>query len=576
MLRYLVMFLFFFLFNISFSYSSQALISLEGLSGKLEKNVLARLSLLTEEEVRNDIFHERVREEVRQGLRVFGYYKPIIHFNMNGKSIPCQILRVKVDPGNPIRIAGNNIVLQGGALSDKDYLILLQKGHPIIGEILDHRKYHNFKADLTILASRKGYFDASMRKSQLLVSEDLYKAFWSIKFNSGSRYRFGKVRILGSTMKEGYLENLLPFHQGDYYSEEMLSELKHRLSSTNYFTSVVVSPNFKNSKRERVVPIDVHVTPHAPNTIETGIGYSTDFGYSLKGSLKKPLLNDLGHNVETNASISILERQVLLSYKIPLIKNITEEYYLFQGGFKNIAMNDSQSFTSKVMASRNRDVTNGWKKEVNLTWRLDRFTKGINTNASMLLYPHIGLNRVRNKESLISNLGNQQQYSLDISSSVFGSSVNFILLQAENVFMRTFLDKHRLMLRGHMGWIESNELHKVPMDLRCFASGDYSIRGYKHKSILQLEKEGQLNSESKIFTGSIEYQYSFFDNWWATCFIDAGKTIQDNHQGNIKTGAGIGVHWQSPVGPIKIEVSRPIKDKNTHGMQFYIGLGPEL
>ncbi|WP_016676258.1 BamA/TamA family outer membrane protein, partial [Yersinia pestis] len=34
--------------------------------------------------------------------------------------------------------------------------------------------------------------------------------------------------------------------------------------------------------------------------------------------------------------------------------------------------------------------------------------------------------------------------------------------------------------------------------------------------------------------------------------------------------------WASPVGPIKLDIAAPIGDNETHGVQFYIGLGPEL
>ena len=45
---------------------------------------------------------------------------------------------------------------------------------------------------------------------------------------------------------------------------------------------------------------------------------------------------------------------------------------------------------------------------------------------------------------------------------------------------------------------------------------------------------------------------------------------------DMRYGAGVGVRWQSPVGPIKLDFAVPVGDKEEHGLQFYIGLGPEL
>ncbi len=44
-------------------------------------------------------------------------------------------------------------------------------------------------------------------------------------------------------------------------------------------------------------------------------------------------------------------------------------------------------------------------------------------------------------------------------------------------------DRHRFVTRGTLGWIETGDFDKVPPDLRFFAGGDRSIRGYKYKSI---------------------------------------------------------------------------------------------
>lgn len=59
-------------------------------------------------------------------------------------------------------------------------------------------------------------------------------------------------------------------------------------------------------------------------------------------------------------------------------------------------------------------------------------------------------------------------------------------------------------------------------------------------------------------------------------FIDTGEAVNDIRKSNFKTGAGFGVRWASPVGPIKLDIARPIGDNEEHGVQFYIGLGPEL
>ncbi len=94
----------------------------------------------------------------------------------------------------------------------------------------------------------------------------------------------------------------------------------------------------------------------------------------MKGT-EKARLNDRGHSLETSASVSAPEQQLDLTYKIPLLKNPLEQYYLLQGGLKNVDLNDTKSVTSKVVASRNWDLSSGWQRAINLTWRWDNFTQ---------------------------------------------------------------------------------------------------------------------------------------------------------------------------------------------------------
>ena len=111
---------------------------------------------------------------------------------------------------------------------------------------------------------------------------------------------------------------------------------------------------------------------------------------------------------------------------------------------------------------------------------------------------------------------------------------------------------------------------------RFFAGGDRSIRGYKYKSIAPKYANGDLKGASKLITGSLEYQYNVTGKWWGAVFVDSGEAVSDIRRSDFKTGTGVGVRWESPVGPIKLDFAVPVADKDEHGLQFYIGLGPEL
>ncbi|VDZ96360.1 outer membrane protein, OMP85 family [Salmonella enterica subsp. enterica] len=109
--------------------------------------------------------------------------------------------------------------------------------------------------------------------------------------------------------------------------------------------------------------------------------------------------------------------------------------------------------------------------------------------------------------------GDSQRYSVDYSNTAWGSDVDFSVLQAQNVWIRTLYDRHRFVMRANLGWIETGDFDKVPPDLRFFAGGDRSIRGYKYKSISPKDSDGNLKGASKLATGSLEYQYNVTGKW---------------------------------------------------------------
>lgn len=97
---------------------------------------------------------------------------------------------------------------------------------------------------------------------------------------------------------------------------------------------MVVAPEFDKSRKTKVLPLHGVVSPRTENTIETGVGYSTDVGPRVRTSWKKPWMNSYGHSLTTSLSLSAPEQQLDFSYKMPLLKNPLEQYYLVQGGFK--------------------------------------------------------------------------------------------------------------------------------------------------------------------------------------------------------------------------------------------------
>lgn len=554
------------------SYADMKL-SIKGLSGELAENVDARISLIPSNKIDNTPYFKRYFEnEAKKAMRALGYYSPTFQYDDKNPSV----LIVNISPGEPIIVKKLNIHILGEGQNDKDFIELLTNKLPKIGDRLNHGLYESFKRSLQNLSLKKGYFDAIMPKHQLAVSDLLHQAYWDIEFNTGQRYKFSKINFHNPNIRDDYLANISPFEEGEEYDAEQLSLYNRRLASTNWFNSVVVSPDFSKVSSDKSLPIDVATTPRKKNSMDLGLGYSSDNGVHGKIGWNKPWINSRGQSFQSNLSLSSPEQSITMGYKIPLKKSPLEQYYTIQGGYKKIDNNDtySRSYTFGIL--RNWDNFKEWQSSLGFNVLRDDFTQGDSSFKTFLYYPSISISRIRTDGNLFAMWGDSQRYSIDAASESLGSDINLIRFQAQQSWIRSFYDSHRFIARGNFGIITANNFDRVPPSFRFFAGGDRSIRGYSYQSISPEDKKGKLKGASKLITGSIEYQYNLTGSWWGALFADTGEAIDKVDNTKFYTGTGVGVRWASPVGPIKVDLATPVNRKDTGTIHLYIGLGSEL
>ena len=489
---------------------------------------------------------------------------------------PVLVATVKL--GDPVLIKKAVLTIEGEDLTEHSVFRHLQRQLPKEGTQLNHGQYSDFKSSVERTAMRYGYFDGQFSESELQVNAETNEADWLLVFDPKGRYAFGGVSFEGSQIREPILRNIVPFKKGEPYSSDGIAELNRRLAATGWFNSIVVTPDIQAGRKSenKELPVSARVSPKTKNSIETGLGYSTDVGPRGKLIWKKPWINDSGHSLESDADISGLEQLWDMSYKMPLEENALEQYWLFRGGYKHEDLNDTKSDALSFAATRRWDLYEGWQKGVSLKWRLDDFTQGSVDNKTMMIYPEFSLSRSRSRGGLMPRWGDSQRYTVGYANKMWGSDVDALMLEAQFVLIRTYARNHRFVLRSHLGWIETGDFNDVPPDLRYFAGGDRSIRGYDYESISPKDENGELTGATKMLTGSFEYQMRVMGKWWGAVFVDVGRAANNFEFSDMKKGVGVGVRWESPLGPVKLDIATPVDDSEENGIQFYIGLGPEL
>lgn len=555
-------------------------VKVEGLEGEVLDNVNVMLMPVKENSITEvrQTYRAQVDRAIRRAVEALGYYQTTIQYNWKEpKDKDPALLVAKVHLGEPARIEGTSFSVEGEG-KDDEVFTELRKKLPKKGTQLNHGEYESFKASIERTAIRHGYFDGDFVTKELGVDAVKNQAFWTFDYDSKTRYCFGDIKFSGSQIREPILVNLLPFKEGEPYTSDDISELNRRLSATGWFNSVVVSPDiFKGrASADKTLPVYAHVTPKKENAVETGLGYSTDVGPRASVTWRKPWMNDSGHSLEASTELSALEQLADVSYKIPLEESALEKYWLVQGGVKTEDLNDTKSNSVSAMVSRHWAPYEGWQRDVHLRWSIDDFDQGETSDRTMLIYPGVSFSKTTTVGGLMPTWGFSQRYTLDWSNTMWGSDVDFVVLEAQHALVKAFADRHRIVLRSRIGWIETNDFDKVPPDLRFFAGGDRSVRGYKYESISPEDENGDLTGAEKLITASVEYQYRVTGDWWGAVFFDIGQAVHDFDDQDLKKGVGVGVRWNSPLGPIKLDIATPVGDPSESGVQFYIGLGPEL
>ena len=555
------------------------LLKVEGIEDKeLSKNVRIHLSRLSNDEADgSERYQDRVKETVDKALRAMGYYNSQYHFQLIPRNRPQKdrlILNVGLD--KPVKLDERDIKITGSANSDQEFSKIIETSVPKKGDQLNHETYEDFKAKIDKLAQAKGYFDGEWTVHRLEIYPKEHIADWRLHYQSGERYRYGKIAFVNSQIRHDYLENVLRIKSGEPYYLNDLSKLSSDFSSSNWFASVLVDP--KINEEDKMVDLNVLLQPRKKNEVEVGIGFVTDIGPRFQLGWKKPWINNRGHSLETQTYISKPEQSFEFGYNIPVKSHPINYYYQISGGIEREDQNDTKFTGAHLGFQRFWNHETGWAFSLGLKARYDAFQQGNNEKTkTLLLYPTASVNRTRSDANRFPLWGDSQKLTVNWGSKVWGSDVNFYTVKASTAWIRTFFDKHRTYLRAEIGYLKAGEFARIPPALRYFAGGDMSIRGFGYKKISPKDKAGKLTGGSHLATATAEYQYQVYPSWWLATFYDTGLAAKKYKSNELHSGVGLGVRWVSPIGAIKFDIATSVRSPNNKkGIQFYIGLGSEL
>lgn len=143
-------------------------------------------------------------------------------------------------------------------------------------------------------------------------------------------------------------------------------------------------------------------------------------------------------------------------------------------------------------------------------------------------------------------------------------------LDARTYFSAT--EKTVFALRGQLGFIEGARAEEVPADFQFYSGGGGTVRGQNYQSL------GYNDGGGASFLGaSLEVRQGITDAISAVGFVDygfIGGELGLDTEGADHAGAGLGMRYNTPIGPLRLDVATPVTgDDIGREFEIYIGIG---
>jgi translocation and assembly module TamA len=551
-------------------------VEIRGISGELLDNV--RLFLSIEQHKDNALInegrlrrlHQKAPPEISKALQPFGYYRPVIKPELTRVGEEQWQAVYTVDAGPPLLVTEMQLITNDELKLDPEFKALLDNLPLQQGDVLNHARYESIKTSLARVAADRGYFKARLIEHRVEVNLKSYSAQVLLNYDSGIRYRFGEVHMDQNVLDPDFLRRYIPFKRGEPYTLEGLISLQQALNDSDYFNRVEVSAGQVPMNSDEV-PVNVVLEERKQNRYILGVGYGTDTGARARLGWEIPRFNKKGHRISSEVQVTEIGYSVSASYRVPVLNPRTDQI-LYKAGVVNEKTDTSDSTVKTIGSSLNRS-RGQWREVISINYQQEKFVIADDRGESTLVMP--GINWSRNWGGNVINTFEGLRFDIGLrgASEDVLSDTSFFQLEGGIKAITSLSDTQRLISRGRVGSTWTDEFNQLPSSVRFFTGGAQSVRGYAYQALGPTDSDGDVTGGRHLMVGSLEYEQYFGNKWGFALFYDAGNAIDDFND-KLERGAGFGLRWKSPIGPVRIDLGNAISSNKD--WRLHINIGPDL
>ncbi len=433
---------------------------------------------------------------------------------------------------------------------------------------------------------RAGYPEVKMADREVVVDYQDRSVAVTYRVEPGPRSSFAETKFIGiGDVRESFLRRQIPYQPGDLFDPLQVRTLRNRLARTGLFTTLLVSteearvdPDQDEVDPEPLRPLDivVNLRERVPHTLGFEAGYSTDIGFG--GAVSWEDRNLFGRGELFRLRLFGSEELYLAEglFRIPAFLHPDQSLNLsIQPVYDQPRAYDSYRIRSSALLRR--DFTDAFAVSGGAAYTLDRVEQ-FQSEREFHLFSiplsvnlRVGGDQPFRRAGALLFLQGEPYFDLKRDLSyVKTTATGHFLLRVPGVSFLT------LLARVTAGSLLEAGVLDVPADLRFYAGGANSIRGYGHQLVGPLVGKNPVGGLS-LFTTSFELNCQVIGDFGVAAFLDGGaafieRTPQFDEE--IRWGTGAGLRYFTPIGPIGLDLGFPIDRRREidDSFQVYVSI----
>lgn len=508
--------------------------------------------------------------EMLQALKSLGYYQARITTDIQkGKQVS---LLFHVFPGKQFRIGVVSLRYVPAPATRPRIILPFEPKDPAIADTI-----LNAEKDILYQIGQQGYPFPVITDRQIQVRHGSREMHIQYTIQTGPYARFGTTILSGlKKIDPDYIHFLLPWQAGDEFNVALLNKARNILIRTGLFSTVTCKPLPVGYTDE----VQIKITPQErkEKTIKAGIGYSKD--KRLLGSINWENRNLLGRGEKFKISLegNRKEQKFQTQFRKPWLWQ-EDQAGILSGQYEKQDTNAYFSRNFQSVGEIERQLRSQLWAGLGLAYRLSEVVEdGTKQTYGLFSVPLTG--RWENVDDILNpTRGMFFRFGFAPYYDTLGSDTCFTRFSSMLSVHFPLWENHLVFsARSRYGMINGASLGAVPADIRFYAGGGRSVRGYSYQKAGKIKKNGNPLGGRSVLEFSGELRCRFWENYGLSLFLDGGRAFADqvpSMKKHLFWGAGIGFIYHTPIGPLHFDIATPLnkREKIDSSVQIYIGQG---